>query len=1452
MKKRGMKKRVLAALMTACMVVGSVPGVSLADATTGGTTTDLSPVIDPGSRKYNFNGDEITQGDSDIELKKTAQYDAEKDEYIITLNAKAREAVTTNKTHVVFLLDASGSMNWCTDNSVKQKNFGKLSDHYYGGKSHGADFQWEYSDVNGCTLIDMDNGKTKSRWKIATDAIQTMKTQMGTDGITYNFVYFSDQPGDSTATIPYSDHTKIEGGTYLTAGVKYALSKFEEDSDNTDKVLIIVADGETDDRKDVLSCGKDEYWNNLFDHHIHDGFCYESKPYYPKNELAEFQSEKKNGKVYTVGFTFSSDDFKNLANSPAYNYDAADENALKIALNSISEKIKSGIVDNLGSNVELADNNRITVKGSDVKASYDKDSKTITWSDPMGLDENGVTITYRVKVTTTTCGPVDLNGTAKLNYTYKGEKHEIDFPTPSVDGATLKVQFVTEDGTPVNIQGKEDGWIDWIGLTSSGVEFRNIKEIPSTFTGTDGKQYYLKSVDDPSQITTYSETTNTYAISSPTQAKEYVVTVTVTENIPQPETYTVIYDANGGQWDDAYVPELDYELNSDRSQLTRTNVTADDMIEVLAGENAPKKQGYTFKGWQLVMGTNSVSLFRPMRVGQVASKVEGQENAYKAYVKAIWEKDGSSEKNNITYSVNQHYIAPDHTDNVSIEDLTAGKDDSIKDAISGYTKDLQWRDDTYLYRRTTVTTGGKTVDYDPDNAKFTEDTTIDIYYYRDSWNAGNNSETGGDGTPDTEQVLVKFGSKDRGDWVTGSGIVQVYTLVKGQTTVNPSMDNVTVSCDEGYHFTKWTKNNSENEIDPLTEQTGVKGGETINFWAWFAADEVKVPEKPESAELPYVTVICTNTNASHSVLERNYYILDEEIAEGRVIVGDVKYDSTCGNYVSHVKVMGAYYAGLFDVSEGGNHIAAKANDVSFDMVWNGEKWTAPDSIETIKISCAGSEDPDGPTEDELKALIEVALVHTGSNAHPNENYTLITDSYDVETNGSTAVVTVKADKYVKEYNSQYGEHAVQGKNTAKLVFDHTGAGWKLVNDNAKVSFTVKCSEKKPESPKGPTKEDLKKLFGNAITVICTTDADHAEETFGLIDGSFHFSKDKDVDDEGVVTVNADKYIKAFNDGNHTNAGDDGARVKLYYDADEAKWCAVQDINITFKAKCEKKAPEKQYTEIKFVVVNGTFTENGQTELTKTFEVGTKLTLADIPASKGKSSSYSDQTWDKFPVGYVVGKDGTTFTITYKWRSSGSDSDDSDYDYGTSTRGKATNAAGKSGRWILEGGEFTEDNGRLPSNEYLKIGDTIYGFYTYGFAIDFDRPEYYTDAAIQAKGGYRDATGTWRLNGWWFCYDDGTFPHDEWVYLTWNGRSDWYYFDVDGWMEDGWLYRNNNWYYLHTQYDNTRGRMYTGWHEIDGKWYYFNTASDKGTLGEMLADTTTPDGYRVDANGAWIQ
>lgn len=60
-------------------------------------------------------------------------------------------------------------------------------------------------------------------------------------------------------------------------------------------------------------------------------------------------------------------------------------------------------------------------------------------------------------------------------------------------------------------------------------------------------------------------------------------------------------------------------------------------------------------------------------------------------------------------------------------------------------------------------------------------------------------------------------------------------------------------------------------------------------------------------------------------------------------------------------------------------------------------------------------------------------------------------------------------------------------------------------------------------------------------------------------------------------------------------------------------------------------------------------------------------------------------------------------------------------------------------------------------------------------------------------------GEWQQDttGWWYSEDDGTYPVNQ-------------------------------------------------WQEIDGKQYYFNEK------GYMLSDTTTPDGYKVGADGAWVQ
>ena len=106
-------------------------------------------------------------------------------------------------------------------------------------------------------------------------------------------------------------------------------------------------------------------------------------------------------------------------------------------------------------------------------------------------------------------------------------------------------------------------------------------------------------------------------------------------------------------------------------------------------------------------------------------------------------------------------------------------------------------------------------------------------------------------------------------------------------------------------------------------------------------------------------------------------------------------------------------------------------------------------------------------------------------------------------------------------------------------------------------------------------------------------------------------------------------------------------------------------------------------------------------------------------------------------------------------------------------------------------------------------------------------------------------------GWWFRYNDGTWPASRWAELVWNGVSSWYYFNADGYMETGWLNEGGHWYYLHPYSDGTQGYMYTGWHEIGGKWYYFSKVNDS-SLGAMAYDTTTPDGYKVDKDGAWIQ
>ena len=104
-------------------------------------------------------------------------------------------------------------------------------------------------------------------------------------------------------------------------------------------------------------------------------------------------------------------------------------------------------------------------------------------------------------------------------------------------------------------------------------------------------------------------------------------------------------------------------------------------------------------------------------------------------------------------------------------------------------------------------------------------------------------------------------------------------------------------------------------------------------------------------------------------------------------------------------------------------------------------------------------------------------------------------------------------------------------------------------------------------------------------------------------------------------------------------------------------------------------------------------------------------------------------------------------------------------------------------------------------------------------------------------------GSWKReqSGWNYINDNGAKA------VGWTKTpSGWYYLDASGLMKTGWLQdTDGKWYFLDTAKGIQEGKMLTGWNWIDGYCYYFDTQS-----GALLVNTTTPDGYKVNADGKW--
>ena len=129
-----------------------------------------------------------------------------------------------------------------------------------------------------------------------------------------------------------------------------------------------------------------------------------------------------------------------------------------------------------------------------------------------------------------------------------------------------------------------------------------------------------------------------------------------------------------------------------------------------------------------------------------------------------------------------------------------------------------------------------------------------------------------------------------------------------------------------------------------------------------------------------------------------------------------------------------------------------------------------------------------------------------------------------------------------------------------------------------------------------------------------------------------------------------------------------------------------------------------------------------------------------------------------------------------------------------------------------------------------------------------------DAVGEAKAG------TWVKDsiGWWYRYEDGTYPASQaaeiggatyrfdargYMVTGWvldGGR--WFYHEASGAQASGWANVDGAWYYL-----TASGSMATGWVQVGGAWYYL-TAS-----GSMATGWLNDGGswYYLDASGAMV-
>ena len=534
------------------------------------------------------------------------------------------------------------------------------------------------------------------------------------------------------------------------------------------------------------------------------------------------------------------------------------------------------------------------------------------------------------------------------------------------------------------------------------------------------------------------------------------------ENPPAPEdpkTFTVTYtDGVGGA-------VFDNDVHSNLPSGTAT--------PAFSGSLA--REGYTFVGWNPAVAETVTA-----DVTYAAKWEEGKTNARRVPLPTIPKPDpapadlntghkidvrftvlyvgdefnigynyGSSEKTKFVcqYKTNHSDTAyNNHT--IAISDIKAAASRASVNSgyqIVGWSKESNANPTTWSLNKsgTTACNKGSTIYLVAKNPNPTTKYTYTLNY----------DANGGTGAPSADS------------WSTTDAAIRYHSF----TVKN------TIPTREGYVFKGWKAKDGSDTIytGGMTCAVSQYGNDVVkngNTWTrtLYAVWEEAAPPKPDKPTAPgegdlsgligNITVNCTNNAATHTLKSKGYALIS-----GSYTTSEVAGDAENG-YTYTVTINSQKYVEQFDTDTGAAH-DPKGVNATVTLKYTDNGWTVESGAPVVfDVACVTEIVP--PTKpgaedlSNLKAPVDVTCT-TKPETHAAVHFSLRGGTYTIgyvagnETDGYTCDITVTADKYVAQYNMDYGKHTLTGDNTKTLTLKYVEGRW-VVNDP--VTFPVECEE----------------------------------------------------------------------------------------------------------------------------------------------------------------------------------------------------------------------------------------------------------------------------------------------------------------------------------------------------------------------------------------------------------